>query len=153
AIASSARYLDQFVRHVNPYTGLAYKDDPTILGFELCNEPWQPPIEKLRDYIETLAKAIRDAGCGKPLFYCASQSANRSHSDLLQASSVEGVTFGWYPSGLVSRRTLTGNFLPLVDEYPFMNDAAFAKKAKIVYEFDAADVEGSYMYPAFARTF
>lgn len=153
AVTASARFLGQFVKHVNRYTDLAYKDDPTILGFELVNEPWQPPLEKLRAYIETLAKAIRDTRCHKPLFYCASQSAYRQHSDVLKDASVEGVTFGWYPSGLVSHRTLSNNFLPLVDEYPFMSDPAFGKKAKIVYEFDAADVDAPCMYPAFARTF
>jgi len=31
--------------------------------------------------------------------------------------------------------------------------AGFDKKAKMVYEFDAADVGGSYMYPAIVRSF
>ena len=33
-------YLAQFASHVNPYTGIAYKDDPDIIGFEICNEPF-----------------------------------------------------------------------------------------------------------------
>lgn len=32
-------HLDFIIIHVNPYTGLAYKDDPTIMAWELANEP------------------------------------------------------------------------------------------------------------------
>ena len=39
AIAAQERYLYSLVRHTNPYTGLAYKDDPSIVGFEINNEP------------------------------------------------------------------------------------------------------------------
>jgi hypothetical protein len=152
-IAAETRYLGQFVNHINFYTQQAYKDDPTIVGFECVNEPWSPPADKLKEYIEAMTAAIRETGCKKPLFYCASQSGYRQHNDALQASNVDGVTFGWYPSGLVAQRTLQQNFLPSLDDYPLMSDPAFTEKVKAVYEFDAADVEGSYMYPAFARTF
>ena len=36
---------------------------------------------------------------------------------------------------------------------PSENVAGYSKKAKMVYEFDAADIGGSYMYPAMARSF
>lgn len=153
AVQASARFLGQFVRHVNPETGLAYKDDPAILGFELVNEPWAPPIEKLKGYVEALAAGVRETGSRKPLIYNASQGGWKKQSEVLQESSVEGVSFGWYPSGLVSGRTLTGNFLPTLDSYPMLSDPAFAQKLKTIYEFDAADIAGSYMYPAFARMF
>ena len=32
-------YLAQFVTHTNRFTGLAYKDDPAVVCFELINEP------------------------------------------------------------------------------------------------------------------
>lgn len=32
-------YIAHLVNRVNPFTGLAYKDDPTILAWELANEP------------------------------------------------------------------------------------------------------------------
>ncbi len=32
-------FLDFIINHVNPHTGLAYKDDPTIMAWELANEP------------------------------------------------------------------------------------------------------------------
>lgn len=153
AIAASARYLAQFVSHVNPYTGLAYKDDPSIFGFELSNEPEEPPLAQLKSYIETLSQAIRATGSRKPIFYCATQSAYRQHADILKESSLEGVTFGWYPTGLVAGRSLSGNFLPLVESYPFLDDPAFDRKAKVVYEYDVADVDGAYLHPAVAQTF
>ena len=45
--------------------------------------------------------------------------------------------------------------LPNVDRYPipYADYAGCQNKARIVYEFDAADVAGSYMYPAMARSF
>ena len=32
-------FINFIVNHINPYTGLAYKDDPTIMAWELANEP------------------------------------------------------------------------------------------------------------------
>jgi len=145
-------YLAQFVRHVNRYTGLAYKDDPAIVGFELINEPLYPPgttNEQVRDYINALAEAIRGTGCKKPLFYNGWDGKFAAVRD----SIVEGCSFVWYPTGLVSGRSLKRNFLPLVDDYPSMRAPELDRKAKIVYEFDAADVPGSYIYPAMARAF
>ena len=39
AIKAQENYLAQFVNHVNRYTGIAYKNDPSIIAFEACNEP------------------------------------------------------------------------------------------------------------------
>lgn len=33
-------YVAQLLNHVNPYNGLAYKDDPTVLAWETGNELW-----------------------------------------------------------------------------------------------------------------
>jgi len=148
------RYLGQLMEHINPYTGQAYKDEPAITAIELINEPANPTSqEQIRAYVEGLAKAVRDTGCRKPLFYNVSQGMWDALINALRESSVEGVTFGWYPTGLLAGHSVRGNFLPKVDEYPQMRDAGLAGKAKLVYEFDAADVPGSYMYPAIARTF
>jgi mannan endo-1,4-beta-mannosidase len=32
-------HINFIINHINPYTGLAYKDDPTIMAWELANEP------------------------------------------------------------------------------------------------------------------
>ncbi len=148
------RYLSQLMEHVNAYAGSRYKHEPAILAFELINEPWSASAsrEQIREYINTLVEAIRETGCRKPLLYNASMEIPELMGAVREAA-VEGATFAWYPSGLVADHSLRGNFLPRVDDYPPMRDAALARKAKVVYEFDAADVPGSYVYPAMARTF
>jgi hypothetical protein len=146
------RYLTQFMDHVNPRTGVAYKDDPDILAFEICNEPGHFEYAPTVEYINTMAKAIRDTGCRKPILY------NMSHGiPVFQAyldANVQGGTFQWYPSGLVANHEQRGNFLPYVDDYPipFAGNAQFKARAKVFYEFDSADIGRSYLYPAMARS-
>lgn len=146
------RYLQQFMEHVNPYTEKAYKDEPAIVAIELINEPLynnDTTVDDVRQYIDDLASAVRDTGAPQPIFY--NGWSNKEES--VGLSSVEGCTFGWYPTGLVSGGCLNANYLPAVDDFPRMRLPCLASKAKIVYEFDAADVPGRVMYPAMARAF
>ncbi|MCE5237835.1 cellulase family glycosylhydrolase [bacterium] len=152
AWAKQARYLGQYVNHVNRYTHQAYKDDPAIVAIELINEPlYAPgaPDSAVTTYINTLCDAVRATGCRKPIFYNCWSGRHAAAA----AAKLDGVTFGWYPTGLVSGGMLTDNFLPRVADNPDMRDPQLARLGKIVYEFDAADVPGAYMYPAMARTF
>jgi hypothetical protein len=147
------RYLAQFASHVNPFTGLAYKDDPDVIAFEICNEPGHSEYESALEYINRMTQALRGAGVQQPVFY------NMSHGLPVFAAyldaNIQGGTFQWYPAGLVAGHEQRGNFLPYVDRYqiPFADDSRFKAKAKMVYEFDAADIGRSYIYPAMARTF
>jgi len=147
------RYLAQFASHVNPYTRLAYKDDPNIIAFEICNEPGHFEYAPTLEYINRMVAAIRSTGSKQPIFY------NMSHGIPVAAAyldaNVQGGTFQWYPANLVAGHEQRGNFLPYVDDYPipFADNPKFTRKAKIVYEFDAADIGRAYIYPAIARTF
>jgi mannan endo-1,4-beta-mannosidase len=50
-------HIAMLVEHVNPYTGLAYKDDPSIFSWELANEPRRYPlpwIDATAAYIKSL---------------------------------------------------------------------------------------------------
>ncbi len=154
AIRAQENYLQQLFKHVNPYTRLSYTDDPDVIAVELNNEPSHSgPKAGVTNYINRLATAVKSDGWVKPLFYNISQSPY--YADAVAASDVNGFSFQWYPSGLVAGYEQKGNFLPNVDKYtiPYDTIPGFRNKARMVYEFESADVLQSYMYPAMARSF
>lgn len=153
AIAAQLNYLRQILTHVNPYTKVALKDEPAILFIELVNEPWHHPenLEGSIRYINALTDAVRSTGCTKLIFYNVSQDFRIGEA--IRRSKAQGITFGWYPGGLVSGHELGGNFLRGVDAFPDMQRAELARLPRIVYEFDSPDQRGGTMYPAMARTF
>jgi hypothetical protein len=120
AIAAQCNYIRQILSHVNPYTGIALKDEPAILFVEMINEP----VHQSHDlpgsiaYINALVDAVRSTGCQKFLFHNVSQDFRITAA--IKASKVQGVSFAWYPTGLNIGRTLTENTLRTVDEFPPM---------------------------------
>lgn len=152
ARACQVRYLEQFVAHTNRVTGRRYADDPRIIAIEVINEPLYPPgtaDDAVIEYINALAAAVRRTGCTKPVLY----NCWAGREAAAARAALDGVTFGWYPTGLVAGRALTDNRLPSVDRHHNAHTPCLDKLLKVVYEFDAADVQGSYMYPAMAREF
>ena len=154
AIAAQANYLSQFVNHINPYTGKPYKNDPMILAFEISNEPHHKGSpDEVTAFVKTMVDAIQSAGCKKPVFYNVS---HRVHlAEAYYKGGIDGGTFQWYPTGLGFRKELGGNLLPNVDHYAIPFDSVMNEyhSARFVYEFDAADMASTYMYPAIARSF
>ncbi len=149
------RYLKEFVDHVNPYTHLSYKNDPDVVAVELLNEPaGAKTTEQTVRFINALAKAVRSTGWKKPVFYNVSQ-ANDTYAVAMTGAKVDGISYQWYPAGLVRGRQLRGNYLPYVDQYPipYRDNKNFKKKARMVYEFSSADEPNSYIYPVMARSF
>ena len=153
AIAAQVNYLKQLLSHVNPYTGVALKNEPAILFIELVNEPWHHPedLDGSVAYLNALTDAVRSTGCRKLVFYNVSQDFRIAAA--IRRSRVEGVTFAWYPTGLNSGHELAGNFLRAVDSFPDMLRPELARLPRIVYEFDSPDLRTGTMYPAMARTF
>ena len=149
-------YLKQFVNHYNPYTKLSYRNDPSIIAMEIINEPFHPDSGKeVTDYINEMVKTIRNAGYSKPLFYNISQNWNVVQAQAVCNANIQGVSFQWYPTGLVHNKMLHGNYLINVNHYSIPSESltGYNNKAKMVYEFEAADIGASYMYPAMVRSF
>ena len=153
AIAAQVNYLRQILDHVNPYTRTALKDEPAILAIELVNEPWHHPEDlpgSIR-YINALTDAVRSTGSSKLVFYNVSQDFRIGEA--IRRSKAQGVTFGWYPTGLNSGHELEGNYLRATDTFPDMLRPELARLPRIIYEFDSPDLRTGTMYPAMARTF
>jgi hypothetical protein len=153
AIKAQVNYLRQILNHVSPYTRVALKDEPNIVFIELVNEPWHHPEDLAGSihYINTLTDAVRSTGCKKLVFYNVSQDFRIGEA--IRRSKAQGITFGWYPTGLNAGRELQGNYLRGTDVYPDMLRPELAKLPRIVYEFDSPDLRTGTMYPAMARTF
>ena len=154
AIKAQQNYLFQFLNHINPYTGVAYKNEPNVIAFEVSNEPHhRGKPEDVTKFVKGMVDAMKKTGTKKPIFY------NMSHAvqfmDAYFKGDADGGTFQWYPTGLGYQRELSGNLLPNFNDYdmPFDDIIKKHRGAKLVYEFDAADVGKSYMYPAMARSF
>ncbi len=154
AIKAQENYLAQFLNHVNPYTKVAYKNEPNIIAFEVSNEPHhRGKPDEVTKLIKGMVTAINSTGTKKPIFYNITHAVQLN--DAYFKADIQGGTFQWYPTGLGYQRELSGNLLPNVNDYniPFNNTIQKYKGAKLVYEFDAADVGKSYIYPAMARSF
>ncbi|MCC8410668.1 membrane or secreted protein [Mucilaginibacter sp. UR6-1] len=154
AYIAQERYLQQFFRHVNPYTRKTYVNDAFIIATEVNNEPHHSgPKARTTEYVNRMAAAIKSTGWRKPVFYNISESP--WYADAVAKSVADGFSFQWYPTGLVAGHQHKGNLLPQVDNYviPFDTIPEFKNKAHMVYEFDAGDVLQPYMYPAMARSF
>lgn len=156
ARAAGRNYLKQFVNHRNPYSKLTYGNDPSIIAIEIINEPSHPNDGKeVTDYINEMVGVVRKIGYTKPIFYNISQNWNEVQAQAVCDANIQGISFQWYPTDLVHNKMLGGNYLRNVNHYSIPSDSVtgYNNKAKMVYEFEAADIGGSYMYPAMARSF
>ena len=147
-----ARFLKEFASHVNRFTHKRYADDPAILAFECINEPLYPkdhPDAEVTAYVNTLVDGLRASGTAKPIYYNSWQNRNAA----VGASRVDGVTGSYYPTGLVAGHALEGSQLGRIRASSLRPDAFLARKSRLIYEFDAADTPGSYMYPAMGQLF
>lgn len=151
---AQARYLEALVNHINPNTGMSYKDDSNIIAIEINNEPCHSGTqEEITAYVNRMSSVLRSAGWEKEILYNVSHNLERSKA--FYDADIDGTTYQWYPTGLVHGKERKGNFLPFLDGYfiPFDTIAGYADKSRVIYEYDPADVLATYLYPAATRTF
>ncbi|MTD13746.1 hypothetical protein GIS00_07290 [Nakamurella sp. YIM 132087] len=122
-IADFRQYVRHILEHVNPYTGLAYKDDPTIMAWETGNEIWTANP----DWTQQLASFIKHTVGAKQLVADGTAATGMSVSNAaIDAPDVDIVGGHFYP----------------VDVAWMQRDAAVAAahdKAYVVGEFDWTD--------------
>merc|ERR1711892_1504940 len=63
-VSDFMEYVSVILNHVNPYTGIAYKDDPTILAWESGNELYYPTY----NWTVNLARFIKEELGAQQLF-------------------------------------------------------------------------------------
>ena len=85
-------HISYVLNHVNRYTGIAYKDDPTIMAWETGNEVYNAPnswTEMIAQYIKSLAP--------NQLVVDGHALDNSSNTGPLQNPSVDMVSGHYYP--------------------------------------------------------
>jgi hypothetical protein len=150
---AAARFECEFAMHVNRYTARRYAEDASVLCFELINEPRYfagTTGEQVAQFANELYDGIRRSATKKPVFYSATWNKRNDCVPMLKTEGVSGV---YYPTGLRASRVLSSTQLHRVQGSSIAADARLEGKAKLIYEFDAADTPGAYMYPAMARLF
>ena len=57
-VAAFRLYVNRLLNHVNPYTGLRYKNDPTIMAWETGNELWTAPPAWTQNFAAYLKRTV-----------------------------------------------------------------------------------------------
>ncbi|GHV64626.1 hypothetical protein FACS1894199_03320 [Bacteroidia bacterium] len=107
---------------------------------------------QIRHYIETMYQTIRATGAKQPIAFSAWLNHNVSHHAIAD-SPCETITMSLYPGGLSQTPQADArNLLTSTSDAGW--SSVLAKKARLVYEFDASDTYRQIdLYPAMARFF
>jgi hypothetical protein len=129
-IADFQQYISVLLNHVNIYTGVAYKNDPTILAWELGNELHAP-----LDWEQTIANSIKSID-GNHLIASGSYNWDARKSLFiheLTLSSIDIYTGHYYPPSI-----------PNLEEQAAL--AQSANKVFIAEEYDWNTDKGDTLY-------
>jgi hypothetical protein len=85
------QYIRTLLNHVNPYTGLAYKDDPTIMAWETGNE-LAPPVA----WTQTIAGSIKSLD----QHHLVMDGSSFINTDAFSLANVDIYTDHYYPANI-----------------------------------------------------
>jgi mannan endo-1,4-beta-mannosidase len=99
-------YIKNWLNHVNPYTGLAYKDDPTIAILETGNEIYSATAEWTEDiaaYIKSIApgKLVADGSAATGLAVSDAPGLTAAHIDIV-GSHYYAHDANWAPAPIMT---------------------------------------------------
>lgn len=103
-IAAYEKHIDTVLNHVNPLTGVRYKDDPTIMAWEDCNMcgliaqflgGGPGALEQVSEWVETVGEHIKKED-PRHLFLDNS-GIFRAYPKVLDDKSPDLFTFEYYP--------------------------------------------------------
>jgi mannan endo-1,4-beta-mannosidase len=151
-------HINFIVNHINPYTGLAYKDDPAIFAWELANEPrgyqngtnFNAWIDNTAAYIKSLdINHLVTTGCEGdtpwPAWHALDFVANHNGLNIDYATChIWPQNWGWFdPANPSTFTTALNNALSYLQSH--LNRAANAlNKPMVLEEFGLARDSGSY---------
>lgn len=125
-IGDFEQYISTLLNHINSYTGIAYKDDPTILAWETGNE-LQSPVS----WTQQIASFIKHIDTHHLV-----ADGNYEHN-------MGFANFAAYVSHATSVDVYTGHYYPL-DTRETVLDAALAQKAGKAFFVGEYDWTGKY---------
>ena len=115
-IAAYEKHIDAVLNHVNPITGIAYKDDPTILAWEDCNMCGiitlltggnASTLGQVSTWVETIGHHIKTVDPNH--LYLDTSGIFRAYPAVLDNPSTDIATFEYYPhwDALIGSKQIT----------------------------------------------
>ena len=90
-------YISYLLNRVNTITGIKYKDDPTILAWELCNEPRSSNLPVFYAWVDEMANYVKSID---PNHLLTTGSEGAIASDVYEthrSAAIDFVSFHLYP--------------------------------------------------------
>jgi mannan endo-1,4-beta-mannosidase len=90
-------YIKKVLTRVNTITGVPYKDDPTILAWELMNEPRSYDLPTFYSWVDEMAKYIRDIDPNHLRSTGSEGSISSPVYETHKSEAIDFVSFHLYP--------------------------------------------------------